>query len=58
MRLTAATGRSSREASERSLTLLHIFLGASSVILGVGAFILSTVPTSALTSRATGRLAR
>jgi hypothetical protein len=51
MRLIAATGRSSREASERSLTLLHIFLGASSVILGVGAFILSTVLTSALTSR-------
>jgi putative nucleotidyltransferase with HDIG domain len=52
MRLTAATGRSSRDASERSLTLLHIFLGASAVILGVGAFILSTALTSALTSQA------
>jgi putative nucleotidyltransferase with HDIG domain len=52
MRLTAANGRSSRDASERSLTLLHIFLGASALILGVGAFVLSTLLTSALTSQA------
>jgi putative nucleotidyltransferase with HDIG domain len=52
MRLTAATGRSSRDASERSLTLLHIFLGASALILGVGAVVLSTVLTSALKSQA------
>ena len=52
MRLTAANGRSSRDASKRSLTLLHIFLGASAVILGGGAFILSAVLTSALTSQA------
>jgi len=52
MRLTAANGRSSRDASERSLTLLHIFLGASALILGVGALVLSTVLTSALKSQA------
>ena len=52
MRLTAANGRSSRDASERSLTLLHIFLGASALILGVGALVLSTVLTSALRSQA------
>src|SRR5206468_4235990 len=52
MRLTAATGRSSRDASERSLTLLHVFLGASAVILGVGAVVLSTVLTNALRSQA------
>jgi putative nucleotidyltransferase with HDIG domain len=52
MRLTAANGRSSRDASERSLTLLHVFLGASALILGVGAFVLSTVLTSALKSQA------
>ena len=52
MRLTAATGRSSRDASERSLTLLHVFLGASALILAVGAFVLSTVLTNALKSQA------
>jgi putative nucleotidyltransferase with HDIG domain len=52
MRLTAANGRSSRDASERSLTLLHIFLAASAVILGVGAVVLSTVLTTALKSQA------
>jgi putative nucleotidyltransferase with HDIG domain len=52
MRLTAANGRSSRDASERSLTLLHVFLGASALILGVGALVLSTVLTSALKSQA------
>jgi putative nucleotidyltransferase with HDIG domain len=52
MRLTAANGRSSRDSSERSLTLLHIFLGASALILGVGAIVLSTVLTTALKSQA------
>lgn len=52
MRLTAANGRSSRDASERSLTLLHIFLGASALILAVGAVVLSTVFTNALKSQA------
>src|ERR671930_2098880 len=52
MRLPAAHVRSSRDASERSLTLLHVFLGASALILGVGAFVLSTVLTSALKSQA------
>jgi putative nucleotidyltransferase with HDIG domain len=52
MRLTAAQGRGIREASERSLTLLHVFLGASALILGVGAVVLSTVLTSALKSQA------
>src|SRR5919197_1727729 len=51
MRLTAANGRSSRDASERSLTLLHVFLGASALILGVGASVLSTVLTHSLTSQ-------
>jgi putative nucleotidyltransferase with HDIG domain len=51
MRLTAANGRGSRAASDRSLTLLHIFLGASALILGVGAFVLSAVLTNALTSQ-------
>jgi putative nucleotidyltransferase with HDIG domain len=52
MRLTAANSRSSRDAPERSLTLLHIFLGASALILAVGAVVLSTVLTSALKSQA------
>jgi putative nucleotidyltransferase with HDIG domain len=52
MRLTAAHGRSSRDASKRSLTLLHIFLAASALILGVGAVVLSTVLTNALRSQA------
>jgi putative nucleotidyltransferase with HDIG domain len=52
MRLTAANGRSSRSASERSLTLLYVFLGASALILGIGAIVLSTVLTNALRSQA------
>ena len=52
MRLTAANGRSSRDASERSLTLLYVFLGASALILGVGAIVLSAVLTTALKSQA------
>jgi putative nucleotidyltransferase with HDIG domain len=52
MRLTAANGRGSRDASERSLTLLHIFLAASALILGVGAVVISTVLTNALKSQA------
>jgi putative nucleotidyltransferase with HDIG domain len=52
MRLTAANGRSSRDASERSLTLLHVFLGASALILGVGAVVLSAVLTNALKTQA------
>src|SRR5690348_2055662 len=45
MRLAAANSRSSRDASERALTLLHIFLAASALILAVGALVLSTVLT-------------
>ena len=52
MRLPAAPNLSLREASERSLTLLRVFLGASALILGVGAVVLSTVLTRALDGQA------
>jgi putative nucleotidyltransferase with HDIG domain len=41
-----------RAASERSLTLLRVFLGASAVILAIGAVVLSTLLTHALTGQA------
>ena len=41
-----------RAVSDRSLTLLRIFLAASAVILAVGAVVLSTVLTRALDGRA------
>jgi putative nucleotidyltransferase with HDIG domain len=41
-----------RAASERSLTLLRVFLGASAVILAIGAVVLSTVLTRALDGQA------
>ena len=53
MRLTAAQGgQAARGESERSLTLLHVFLGASALILTVGAVVLSTALTNALTGQA------
>jgi putative nucleotidyltransferase with HDIG domain len=51
MRLLAAHGRSLRAAADRSLTLLRIFLGASALVLAVGAFVLSTVLTRSLTAQ-------
>ena len=51
MRLLAAQTRSLRSASERSLTLLRLFLIASALILGVGALVLTTVLTRALTEQ-------
>ena len=50
MRLLAAQSQSLRSASERSLTLLRLFLLASALILGVGALVLTTVLTRALTA--------
>jgi putative nucleotidyltransferase with HDIG domain len=41
-----------RATSERSLTLLRVFLGASAVILAIGALVLSTVLTRALSGQA------
>jgi putative nucleotidyltransferase with HDIG domain len=52
MKPVAAPGRSLRTAAERSLTLLRLFLGASALILAIGAVVLSTVLTRALTSQA------
>src|SRR6059058_6211946 len=51
MRLLAAQSQSLRSASERSLTLLRLFLIASALILGVGAVVLTTVLTRALTDQ-------
>jgi putative nucleotidyltransferase with HDIG domain len=51
MRLLAAQSQSLRAASERSLTLLRLFLIASALILGVGALVLTTVLTRALTEQ-------
>jgi putative nucleotidyltransferase with HDIG domain len=51
MRLLAAQSQSLRSASERSLTLLRLFLIASALILGVGALVLTTVLTRALTEQ-------
>jgi len=51
MRLLAAHSRSLRAAADRSLTLLRIFLLASALILAIGAVVLSTVLTRALTSQ-------
>src|SRR5436309_7191787 len=51
MRLLAAHGQSLRSASERSLTLLRLFLIASALILGVGALVLTTVLTRGLTEQ-------
>ena len=51
MRLLAARSQSLRSASERSLTLLRLFLIASALILGVGALVLTTVLTRALTDQ-------
>jgi putative nucleotidyltransferase with HDIG domain len=51
MRLLAAHSRSLRAAADRSLTLLRIFLGASALVLAVGAFVLSTVLTRSLTAQ-------
>jgi putative nucleotidyltransferase with HDIG domain len=48
MRLSAAPGQSLRAASERSLTLLRLFLVASALILGGGAVVLTAVLTRAL----------
>ena len=51
MRLFAAKDRGMRAAAERSLTLLRVFLLASALILAIGALVLSSVLTHALTSQ-------
>jgi putative nucleotidyltransferase with HDIG domain len=52
MRLRQAHGLALRAASERSLTLLRVFLAASALILAIGAVVLSTVLTHALNGQA------
>src|SRR2546430_2627262 len=52
MRLRQAHGLALRAASERSLTLLRVFLLASALILAIGAVVLSTVLTRALNGQA------
>jgi hypothetical protein len=51
MRLLTSDKANLRDATERSLTLLRLFLGASAVILAVGAIVLSTVLTRTLTQQ-------
>src|SRR5213596_2504568 len=52
MRLRQAHGLALRAASERSLTLLRVFLLASALILAIGAVVLSAVLTRALNGQA------
>ena len=52
MQLLAAHGPSLRAATERSLTLLRIFLVASAVIIAVGGLVLSSVLTRTLSDQA------
>ena len=52
MGLTAATSPGLRAATERSLTLLRVFLVASAAILLAGAIVLGSILTSALKSQA------
>ncbi|HUK95339.1 MAG TPA: HD-GYP domain-containing protein [Gaiellaceae bacterium] len=51
MRLLTSQKSSLRDATERSLTLLRLFLVASALILAVGAVVLSTVLTRTLTQQ-------
>jgi putative nucleotidyltransferase with HDIG domain len=52
VRLLAGTGSSLAAATERSLTLLRIFLVASAAIIAVGGFVLSSVLTRTLSEQA------
>ena len=51
MRLLTSKNDNLRDATERSLTLLRVFLAASALILAVGAIVLSTVLTRTLTEQ-------
>ncbi len=51
MRLLTSQRSNLRDATERSLTLLRVFLGASALILAIGAVVLSTVLTRTLTEQ-------
>ncbi len=51
MRLLTSKSDNLRDATERSLTLLRVFLAASALILAVGAVVLSTVLTRTLTEQ-------
>ena len=52
MRLLAGTGSNLRAATERSVTLLRVFLLASAVIIAVGGFVLGSSLTRAVSDQA------
>jgi len=52
VRLLAGSGSNLGAATERSLTLLRVFLLASAVIVAVGGFVLSSILTRALSDQA------
>ena len=52
MRLLAGTGSNLRDATERSVTLLRVFLLASAVIIAAGGFVLGSSLTRAVSDQA------
>ena len=52
MQILAAHGPSLKAATERSLTLLRVFLAASALIVAIGGFVLSAALTKALSAQA------